>query len=81
MCSSVRFPISAVGMVACRNKVGVGGLCDWTEPDLAIWQGQPECRALPLGGDTLAGRLYRISSCEILYGPFNCDFVWRPDNS
>lgn len=65
----------------CRNKAGPGGVCDWAEPSLEQWQGQPDCLTGPGSGPTLSGQFYRISSCEIMYGPFNCDFSWRPDNS
>ncbi len=32
------------------------------------------------GGHTLAGQMYRMTTCEITYGPLNCDFVFRADN-
>ncbi|KAK9810746.1 hypothetical protein WJX73_004650 [Symbiochloris irregularis] len=81
--SSTDYGASMLPLIFSRNTAGPGGVCDWTEPGLQVWQGQPECRALPLPfpGETMSGRLYRIGSCEILYGPFNCDFLWRPDNA
>jgi hypothetical protein len=32
------------------------------------------------GGRTLSGQMYRMTTCEITYGPLNCDFVFRADN-
>lgn len=32
------------------------------------------------GGRTLAGQMFRMTTCEITYGPLNCDFVYRADN-
>lgn len=32
------------------------------------------------GGRTLTGQMYRMTTCEITYGPLNCDFVFRADN-
>ena len=29
---------------------------------------------------TLTGTLFRVPSCEILYGPLNCDFVLTGEN-
>ena len=64
--------------------MGPGSVCDWSEYPFEAWQGEPSCAVY--GDDypdiphTLEGTLLRESTCEIQYGPLNCDFVWRPDN-
>ncbi|KAL4424092.1 hypothetical protein ABPG75_001393 [Micractinium tetrahymenae] len=58
-------------------------LCGWNEPSLASVNGVPECH---VGGDDpqarplFDGLLTRVISCELVYGPLNCDFVWRGTN-
>eukprot|EP00884_Botryococcus_braunii_P017639 jgi/Botrbrau1/4559/Bobra.60_2s0046.1 len=59
-------------------------MCSWVEPPLSLFQPEPDCAVAtekhPIPEPTLHGRLLRMTSCEIMYGPLNCDFVWRPDN-
>ena len=33
-----------------------------------------------LQGHTMAGQMYRMTTCEITYGPLNCDFIFKADN-
>ncbi|KAK9810142.1 hypothetical protein WJX72_005510 [[Myrmecia] bisecta] len=59
--------------------------CDWDEPSLASWVGEPDCIADPVdishpAGDTMEGQLFRMVTCELQYGPFNCDFNWLATN-
>lgn len=51
--------------------------------------GEPECIAdaypydagkLITKGVTLSGQLFRQTTCEIMYGPLNCDFILQADN-
>ena len=49
------------------------------------FNGQPRCTAdkqSSYDGDphTLRGTLFRVTSCEILYGPLNCGFVLTGEN-
>ncbi len=60
-------------------------VCGWTEPPFARFEGPPRCVADPAAppaarGETGRGRLHRVPTCELRYGPFNCNFVWRADN-
>jgi hypothetical protein len=59
-------------------------VCGWVEPHLSHWMGAPTCAmGWPGGGasmHTMQGQLIRVISCEILYGPMNCDFVWGLSN-
>ena len=60
-------------------------VCGWTEPPFAAFEGPPRCVAdphaqPPKAGRTLAGRWFRVPTCELRYGPFNCNFVWKADN-
>lgn len=62
-----------------------GAVCGWTEPPFAAFEGPPRCVAdpdtqPPGAGRTLAGRWFRVPTCELRYGPFNCNFVWKVDN-
>ena len=57
----------------------------WQEPPLGDFKGQPSCLAdqqAGFAGDphTLGGTLFRVTSCEILYGPLNCGFVPSGEN-
>ncbi|KAL4419285.1 hypothetical protein ABPG77_008335 [Micractinium sp. CCAP 211/92] len=58
-------------------------LCGWNEPPLRAVNGVPDCH---VGGDDpkarplFDGLLTRVISCELEYGPLNCDFVWRGTN-
>lgn len=65
--------------MACR-----GGLCSWQEPGLALWEGEPACMmhadGLADGGETLSGQILRTTTCELQYGPMNCEFVWKGTN-
>ena len=64
----------------CRD--GRHTVCHWTEPDFRAWEGAPACLAEPnpVTGRTLAGTLYRIVTCDLYYGPINCNFLWSPSN-
>jgi hypothetical protein len=60
-------------------------VCGWTEPPFARFEGPPRCVADPAAppaarGETGRGRLHRAPTCELRYGPFNCNFLWRADN-
>jgi hypothetical protein len=53
-------------------------VCDWREPGLTEMD-PATCRTSSTG--FMNGSLLRTPSCEIQYGPLNCDFVWRNTNS
>jgi hypothetical protein len=53
-------------------------VCDWSEPGLVDID-TSGCTAS--GHDFMMGSLLRTPSCEIQYGPMNCDFVWKNKNS
>lgn len=64
-------------------------VCGWSEPPLATFRGAPHCDAVcgPRSGcaergaeKALDGRLLRVLTCELQYGPLNCDFKWKADN-
>lgn len=64
-------------------------MCNFFEPNLTTYVAQPDCIAdayppdtqkLINDGVTLSGQLYRQTTCEITYGPLNCDFVLKGDN-
>mmetsp|Transcript_11458 Transcript_11458/g.34433 ORF Transcript_11458/g.34433 Transcript_11458/m.34433 type:complete len:647 (+) Transcript_11458:108-2048(+) len=66
-----------------------GPMCNFFEPNLTTYVAQPDCIAdayppdtqkLINDGVTLSGQLYRQTTCEITYGPLNCDFVLKGDN-
>jgi hypothetical protein len=55
------------------------------EPPLARFEPAPRCDfdsgpPLHARGATLNGSLFRVTTCELLYGPFNCAFAWKSDN-
>jgi hypothetical protein len=55
------------------------------EPPLADFEAAPVCtadRQPEFHGDahTLTGTLFRVTTCELLYGPLNCGFIWKSDN-
>ncbi len=58
-------------------------VCDWFEPGLKSIDGPPSCTIHSRKGDRgfNTGAITRTSSCEIQYGPLNCDFVWKFRNS
>lgn len=58
-------------------------VCNWFEPSLKRIHGPPECTVHSRTGDVAfqTGSLIRSPSCEIQYGPLNCDFVWKNKNS
>lgn len=69
-------------------------VCDWAEPELGMLDTPPTCMikdAPPSGtggGGTgggpqamLSGRILRTMTCELMYGPMNCDFVYRGINA
>lgn len=67
--------------VECRD----GSVCGWREPPLRHFVGEPICSVetngtYPADGATLTGALYRVTTCELQYGPMNCDFVWGATN-
>lgn len=55
-------------------------LCGWDEPELPLFQGPPDCIIHEHGNysdrPTMSGTWVRMGSCEIQYGPLNCDFAW-----
>ncbi|KAI3432222.1 hypothetical protein D9Q98_003784 [Chlorella vulgaris] len=59
-------------------------LCGWSEPSLAAVDGTPQCQVTDQGSveprPLFDGVLTRVISCELQYGPMNCDFVWRGTN-
>ncbi|CAL8466894.1 g6430 [Coccomyxa elongata] len=62
-----------------------GTVCGWQEPPLADFGGPPSCIAdgrpvFPGNRHTLTGTLFRVTTCELLYGPLNCGFIWKSDN-
>ncbi|EIE27018.1 hypothetical protein COCSUDRAFT_83577 [Coccomyxa subellipsoidea C-169] len=62
-----------------------GTVCNWQEPPLADFDGTPDCVAdrrplFPGDRHTLTGTLFRVTTCELLYGPLNCNFIWKSDN-
>ena len=67
--------------VVCRD----GTVCGWREPPLEHFVGEPVCSVetngtYPADGSTLNGQLYRVTTCELQYGPMNCDFIWGASN-
>lgn len=67
--------------VICRD----GTVCGWREPPLRHFVGEPVCSVetngtYPAQGATLNGQLYRVTTCELQYGPMNCDFIWGASN-
>ena len=67
--------------VGCRD----GTVCGWREPPLRHFVGEPVCSVeangtYPNDGATLSGALYRVTTCELQYGPMNCDFIWGATN-
>lgn len=54
-------------------------ICSWTEPSLQSFSAAPEC---VVNGSTelFTGSLVRVSTCELEYGPLNCEFVWKGGN-
>lgn len=55
------------------------------EPPLGDFKGQPACVAdqqasFARDPHTLGGTMFRVTSCEILYGPLNCGFVLSGEN-
>ena len=63
-------------------------VCNFAEPNLTTYISAPGCIVDPNphahhiegGGHTQQGQLYRMTTCEITYGPMNCDFVFRGSN-
>jgi hypothetical protein len=56
------------------------------EPPLASFRAAPKCVVDPgapphAHTPTFSGTLLRVTTCELLYGPFNCAFAWRLDNT
>lgn len=64
------------------SKEGRKTVCGWTEPDFHVFVGEPECLATgnPYTGETLAGKIFRVITCELYYGPMNCNFEWSSSN-
>jgi hypothetical protein len=50
------------------------GMCDWREPGLR------ELDTSTCEGGFMQGSLLRTPSCQIQYGPLNCDFALKNDN-
>lgn len=64
------------------GREGRHTVCGWEETDLTGWKGDPGCQAITAGShsgmsvETQNGTLLRMLSCELSYGPLNCDFKW-----
>lgn len=59
-------------------------VCQWMEPSLRRVEAAPECVLKWRQGtesELFTGSLVRVSTCELEYGPLNCDFVWRGGNA
>lgn len=59
-------------------------ICRWEEPSLDVVQGVPQCSLLDKKNrhtEIFNGELLRVSTCELEYGPLNCDFIWGRDNA
>jgi hypothetical protein len=54
-------------------------VCGWTEPSLQSVSAAPEC-VLNSGTELFTGSLVRVSTCELEYGPLNCEFIWNGGN-
>lgn len=67
-------------VVKCRE--GRKTVCGWREPDFSLFEPEPECLAdgNEYTGQTLEGRIFRVLTCELFYGPMNCNFVWSNTN-
>lgn len=71
-------------LFVCRLSC-MGCVCAVQEPPLSDFDGTTDCVAdrrplFPGNRHTLTGTLFRVTTCELLYGPLNCDFVWKSDN-
>ena len=58
-------------------------MCDWFEPGLGQMRiVPPQCSYQKQKDNKFfyQGSLIRTPSCEIQYGPLNCDFVWKSEN-
>lgn len=58
-------------------------VCGWSEPWLGGIRGAPDCVLQSWRGprQLYDGSLVRVFSCELQYGPLNCDFVWHGSNA
>lgn len=60
-------------------------VCRWLEPELVDLQVAPACAVThPKSGRVEpmhAGRIFRTMTCELMYGPLNCDFVYHGVNA
>ena len=91
--SGTDYGAEAMGSLVFPRR-GESAPCGWAEPALKGFRGVPQCDAecsardgcSESGGEqmqtakTLSGRILRILSCELQYGPLNCDFVWKQGN-
>lgn len=77
--STANFGIDMYPWVMHRGKK----VCHWNEPGLKKIQGPPSCNIKTKKGFAhfLNGSIFRTPSCELQYGPLNCDFNWSPKNS
>jgi hypothetical protein len=62
------------------------GVCGWREPGLERVEAAPACAVRPARAGAAPRRLFdgslvRVSSCELEYGPLNCEFVWKGGNA
>lgn len=64
------------------DREGRKTICGWTEPEFRTYVGDPDCLAdgNPFTGPTLGGTLFRVLTCDLYYGPMNCDFIWSDSN-
>lgn len=59
-------------------------VCRWEEPSLNAVRGVPQCTLLDRKKQhkgIFNGELMRVSTCELEYGPLNCDFIWDQGNA
>ncbi len=86
-CSSCLLKAWCMSELSCIAETQEWGrrsnICNWTEPGLEQLLGEPACAeagGYEHGGKTLSGQIFRTISCELYYGPFNCNFYWQSDN-
>ena len=59
-------------------------VCQWVEPSLQSVAAAPECVLKWQKGavsELFKGSIVRVSTCELEYGPLNCEFVWKGGNA
>lgn len=60
-------------------------VCSWKEPPLANVEGEPACQVHSWGLfkslKLFSGTFVRVGTCQLQYGPLNCDFQWNQENN